>query len=344
MKMLLGVIALAGMVPLAVVAQDAAEVQADGAETAPAEEKPRYFSTLPVLTRADGNVEALRPGKSEWEPVEEKLRYPLGTTFRTTDAGSAMTLTFGKNCEVKIGGNSSFCSKIQPLDDLTRTLVLGEGTVGIRLPGNMKPGYFSVSAPGFVVKNLSGESVYTRTLKGDGDSVRIKCVSGTMAIEGRHFTLPDMRSQNEVRIRTEHDNLFTAIYGIAGDYYAKLDRGLFDVKNIENGTVDIEHRFLDWKVAPLTAVRISRAKPSIGERMSVAVKTFDPSGELMNDWAFTEGRFEVNTGEIAPMSKERKAELDKKMEEAGDAAASAESTAASGNASAEAKASEDDDF
>jgi len=297
---------------------------ADGAEQAEEEDgipkpppppPPKYFTTLPVCTFADGSVEVKVPG-SDWQVAEEKRFYPLGASFRTLTQSSKLVLTFGKNCLVTLYGLSSFATKAQPLDDKTRTIVLGEGELKLELPQNMQDGYFFVTTPGFKVGGLSGESKYVRRLTGDGDEVRAKCASGSMSIEGRHFSIVQMRAQNVVRIRMSHDMLFTCITGLGGDYMSKLDQGLVEVKNYETGVSTIEQKFLDWKISPQTNVRIHRAVPKIGEKLAVTTMTFDASGVLCNSCSFVEERFEVNTGETAPIAKERKAELAKKAQEA----------------------------
>ena len=297
---------------------------ADGAEQAEEEDgipkpppppPPKYFTTLPVCTFADGSVEVKVPG-SDWQVAEEKRFYPLGASFRTLTQSSKLVLTFGKNCLVTLYGLSSFATKAQPLDDKTRTIVLGEGELKLELPQNMQDGYFFVTTPGFKVGGLSGESKYVRKLTGDGDEVRAKCASGSMSIEGRHFSIVQMRAQNVVRIRMSHDMLFTCITGLGGDYMSKLDQGLVEVKNYETGVSTIEQKFLDWKISPQTNVRIHRAVPKIGEKLAVTTMTFDASGVLCNSCSFVEERFEVNTGETAPIAKERKAELAKKAQEA----------------------------
>ena len=297
-------------------AADQEETGEDGLPKPPPPPPPKYFTTLPVCTLADGTVEVKIPGSAEWQAVEEKRFYPLGSLFRTLTQASRLVVTFGKNSEVTLYGLSSFGTKAQPLDDMTRTIVLGEGELKLQLPQNMKDGFFFVSTPGFKVGALSGESKYVRRMTGDGDEVRVKCSSGSMSIEGRHFNILQMRAQNVVRIRMSQDLLFTCITGMGGDYMCKLDQGLVEVKNYETGVSTIEQKFLDWKISPQTNVRIHRAVPKIGEKLAVTTMTFDASGVLCNSCSFVEERFEVNTGETAPMAKERKAELAKKAQEA----------------------------
>ena len=300
-------------------AADAAEQEEetgeDGLPKPPPPPPPKYFTTLPVCTFADGSVEVKVPGAAEWKAVEEKRFYPLGAIFRTLTPASRLVLTFGKNSVVTLYGLSSFGTKAQPLDDMTRTVVLGEGELKLQLPQNMKDGFFFVTTPGFKVGALSGESKYVRKLTGDGDEVRVKCASGSMSIEGRHFNILQMRAQNVVRIRMSQDLLFTCITGLGGDYMCKLDQGLVEVKNYETGVSTIEPKSLDWKISPQTNVRIHRAVPKLGEKLAVTTMTFDASGVLCNSCSFLEEHFEVNTGETAPMAKERKAELAKKAQE-----------------------------
>ena len=72
--------------------------------------------------------------------------------------------------------------------------------------------------------------------------------------------------------------------------------------------------------------------------------TFDASGVLCNSCSFVEERFEVNTGETAPMAKERKAELAKKAQEATESVLEGEVTvqpAADAGGGGEEKADED---
>ena len=67
---------------------------------------------------------------------------------------------------------------------------------------------------------------------------------------------------------------------------------------------------------PKTAVRIHRAVPEVGERMSVAVMTFDTKGELQNRCSFAEGRSEINSGEEgAGVLAKREADAAKKAAE-----------------------------
>ena len=89
----------------------------------------------------------------------------------------------------------------------------------------------------------------------------------------------------------------TGLFGNSGDIVVKLDQGMVSVQDFETKEFNEEPRYLDWHLSPKTAVRIHRAVPEIGDRMSVAVMTFDINGELQNRCAFAEGRSEINSGE-----------------------------------------------
>ena len=95
-------------------------------------------------------------------------------------------------------------------------------------------------------------------------------------------------------------------------HVSKLDQGDKARQEFnDDGTMRtvIEKGFLDWSLSPQTKVRIGRMMPSLGERMSVTMMTFDAAGELKNNFAYTEGRAEVNSGELVAASKDEKEKL-----------------------------------
>lgn len=277
---------------------------------------PKYFHTLPTIKRLEGVAEVLKPGARDWERAEESRFYPLGSIYRTIGRDTRLTVAFGRDCNVVIVGEASFGTRGQGLAEKSRAILLKSGRIGVFLPRNLPEGLFSVDAPGFTVVNPAGNSVYHYRKTGDGDLATIRCKTGSLAIEGRHFRILSMRAANEVRIRTSQDALFTGIYGSRGDYICKLDQGLVKTRDVETGESHIDPKFLEWKVSPQTAVRIQRAVPEIGENMSVTVMTFDAAGNLKNRCAFAENRFEINSGELAPTGKGKQAELVKKAAEA----------------------------
>jgi hypothetical protein len=174
-------------------------------------------------------------------------------------------------------------------------------------------------ARGFTAKNPAGESKFTYVNKGDGDEVIVRCVTGSIAVDGRHFAIPQMRAADEVKIRTSHDHLFTGLYGTSGDYLVKLEQGVVTRDEVQDdGSVKkIESQgTLDWRLSPDTRVEIMRAVPAIGERMSVYITTWDAAGEKQNECAYTEGRAEVNSGELIRTSKSDSEELAKRASEA----------------------------
>lgn len=292
---------------------DTEEGEGAGAKADKNQEK--AFSLLPCCERLDGSAEVLIPGKTEWQAVEEAKYYPLGSSYRTADKDSYLVIKFGPSATVEIQGTASFTTRAQPLGEKSRSIGLSYGTVLVKMPSGLKDGLFSVTAPGFTAKNLAGDSRYTYNKTVDGDEAIIRCVTQTLAIEGRHFTAPALRAANEIRIRTSQDQLMTALYGTRGDILVRLDQGLVSVKDYSTGDTKVEPKTLDWKLSPRTAVRIHRAKLAIGERMAVATMTFDARGNLRNRCAFTEGMELVNSGEIGPMTKQERDALDKSASE-----------------------------
>lgn len=339
---------------------DSAEVGDAGVPGVKSARKDKYFHILPFCRRLDlesrpdrpaGKAEVLTPMAKEWVPVKEGKFYPLGSTYRTTGPATRLRMQFGNEVEVSIGGDAEFGTRAQALDEKSRTVTLGYGTINVKLPLNMPEGLFVVTTPSFKAINLAGESRYTHKRPedldkrakrrhfgdGDGEDWIVRCVTGMLTIEGRHFRIPSMKAAQEVEIRASQDLLFTGLYGKRGDYIVKLDQGRVYVKDYETGKLNIEDKVLDWKMSPQTAVRIHRAVPAVGERMSVTVMTFDASGELKNRCAFAEKMVEVNSGELGPTSKKDREELAKKAAEATEnvAAESAEAGAAAAGEDAE---------
>ena len=278
--------------------------------------EPKFFYTLPKAEKLDGSADVLKPGARDWEAAVEGRFYPLGSVFRTIGASTRFTVALGRECSVMIAGEASFGTRGQGLGIKSRAILLKGGVVTVDLPRNLPEGLFFVDAPGFTVVNPAGKSTYRYAKTGDGDKATIRCVTGSLSIEGLHFKILSMRAANEVSIQTSQDALFTGIYGTRGDYICKLDQGTVKIRDVETGESHTEQKFLEWKVSPQTAVRIQRAVPEIGENMAVTIMTFDAAGNLKNRCAFAENRFEVNSGELAPNDKNSQSELEKKAAEA----------------------------
>ena len=278
--------------------QTAAETPVEVAVSA--KDNTRWFFSLPLCRRVQGEAEVLRPGASAWAPIEEGKFYPLGSSYRACKGGE-LVIAFGSECTATVSDGASFGTKAQPVSERSRGLVLTGGEVSVSLPGNLKPGLFFVTAPGFTVRNPAGDSKYSFEDKGDGYFASVRCVTGLLEVEGRHFSVPAMHAADAFDIRSSHDGLETILYGKSGDYIARLDRGIVASTEVQDdGSVKsiVEPSVLDWHLSVATRVQINRAVPSVGERMSVTMMTFDSAGTMQNHFAFAEGRAEVNTGEL----------------------------------------------
>jgi uncharacterized transporter YbjL len=152
-----------------------------------------------------------------------------------------------------------------------------------------------------------------------------------------------MHAADEVQIRSSHDLLNTFLYGKSGDYVVELDQGVKEISEFNDEGVmvkKVEKSSLKWNLSPETKIRIGRMVPSIGERMSVVVMTFDVSGEMKNHYAFAEGRAEVNTGELVAASKEEQEALAKRAAEAAQSTASGDGASQSDGEAAQESSSD----
>ena len=303
--------------PAAGEAQEESSDEDDGEAVAPTKPSGKLFSLLPYCRRIEGKVEVLKPASIDWELAIEDKFYPLGSCFRTSSEGDYLKLQFGKDAYVEISGKgSSFGTVPRPMGEQVRAITLLQGEVDVKLPSNFPAGAFLVTSKGFAAKNLAGDSHYVYAKMPDGDMTSIRCVTGTLDIEGMHFVANRLKAANEVKIRMANEALFTAIYGVSGDVNLVLDQGQVREKNYETGETTTVEKKLEWKLSPLTAVRIHRAVPDIGQRMAVTVMTFNAGGDLVNRCAFTEGLFEVNSGELCISKKALSDDLAKKASEA----------------------------
>ncbi len=285
----------------------------DAAEmTLKAKKETKTFHLLALCRRLEGTAEVMKPGSGEWEMLEEGHFYPLGSSFRSRGERSRLSVAFGVECEVAVTGDAAFGTLAQQLGEKRRTVVVDTGTLDLKLSKNFPTNAFFVTAPGFRIVNPRGEASLSYRKTGDGDEAVLRCVSGSLAVEGRNFALPEMYAANEVRIRTANDFLFTGLYGQSGDFVARLDQGEVFTHDEETGAVKVSHKTLDWTLSPKTGVRIVRAVPSLGERLAVTVMTFTAAGTLKNRCSFVEGCPEINTGEQGPLSRKEKEELAKK--------------------------------
>lgn len=305
-KRTVSVLAAALAVGLVASAQDESAAEAEkpvAPEGAKPAEAVRTFTALPFCQLADGVAEALVPGSKEWVRVTEGKFYPLGTSYRTSGGDAKLIIAFGPEAKATIEADSSFGTRPQALGDASRTVVVVGGTLKLDLARNLTEGAFFVVANGFTVKNPAGESKFVVTPQPDGVETVVRCVTGTLSIEGRHYEIPQMRAADEIRIRNTVDELETLLYGTSGDYVVKVDRGVVSTPKVDDEgkvTSVAEKSVLDWHLSPKTKVRISRLVPEIGKRLSVAVMTFDETGAMKNNFAYSEGRAEVNTGELLP--------------------------------------------
>ena len=282
----------------------------------------KTFTALPLCRRIDGNASVRKPG-GEWVAAEEGKFYPFGTSYRA-EAGGSMVVSFGTGSKVTISDGSEFGTRSQKVGLDTRTIILVKGIVDLDLASNLPEGAFTATAPGFIVKNMAGASRITYEGKGDGDLAVVRCVTGSLGIEGKHYNIPAMHAADEVKIRTSKDGLCTFLYGTSGDYVAQVDQGLRNREEFaDDGTLKttVEQGRLDWRLAPSTKIIINRSVPAIGERMSVHAMAFDASGERKSECYFCEGRPEVNSGELVSSDAVSSEELAKRAAEVTETAA-----------------------
>ena len=278
--------------------------EGEAVEGVPAlESKPeKFFFPLVRCRLVDGcSVQVQKPKSADWEVAEEGRYYPLGSSFRV-EPGENAALTaefaFGAKVILKATNAVEFATEEIEIGAQARTVLLKTGRFLLDLPRALPDGSFSVKAPYFACMNLAGESVFDYNPTGDGDEAVVRCVTGSITVEGSHYKIARMRAANQVRIRTTNDNLFTSLRGESGDYVVTLDQGLVQDKNFETGEMKEVPKSLDFSLSPQCAIKIFRRKAAVAGRMIVSIMTFNPAGYILNRCAFAENRANVNSGEL----------------------------------------------
>ena len=323
-KAAFGAMALAACaVPSLVRAQDEAQPAAEGEAveglSTLAAKPEKFFFQLVRCRLIDGcEVKVLKSQTAAWETAEEGRYYPLGSTFRVEPAAGAAAkaeFAFGDKVVLKATNAVEFAVEEAEVGASSRTVLLKGGRFSLDRPRSLPDGLFSVKAPFFACLNLAGESLFDYVPTGDGDEAVVRCVTGSMAVEGSHYKIARMRAANQIRIRTTKDNLFTSLRGESGDYTVTLDQGIVQDKNFETGEVQDVPKTLDFSLSPQCAIKIFRRKAATAGRMIVSIMTFNPAGDILNRCAFAENRANVNTGELVvpdsiPLTEKEKAAND----------------------------------
>lgn len=285
--------------------------EAEAADNA-AEKKPaaaaKVFSPMMRCTRAVGTVSVLRPRTESWIDAVEGRFYPLGSVVRVAgDGGRATTAAafeFGEKASILVTNAAEFAVREVEFGAQERVVELKSGQICLSLPRSLREGLFKVVTPAFQCENLAGESRFDYRAEADGDEVVVRCVTGTMSLTGENYAMPRIGAANQIRIRTTGSSLFTSLRGESGDCAVKLDQGLFLEKDFETGATNVVARQLDFMLSPQCSVKIFRAQPAAdGKYRVVNVMTFNPAGKMLNRFAFTKDRANVNSGELVVSTK-----------------------------------------
>ena len=293
------------------------EASADTELNIPSAAAEKAFETLVRCARLEGRAQVLKPRAQNWEDAEEGRGYPMGSSFRT-EADSTAEFAFGPAAKVMLEKGAELATHEVELGSQARTVVLKRGKIHLTLPLKLADGLFKVLAPHFACVNLAGESMFSYETTNDGDEVVVRCGTGKLKLDGANFSVPRMGAANQIRIRTSGDALFTSIRGESGDSHVLLDKGMVAAPDGETGEVRDVAKTLEYVMSPKCSAKIFRRVAPVGGRMCVCTMTFNAAGEIVNRFAFAEGRSSINSGELVKPAPDaaKKAAKDKDDEDA----------------------------
>ena len=323
--------------------ENATEGEKPAGTPAPAGKDFRFLPLMRCVAVRGGRAEICPQGGTPQEAVQGRY-YPFGSEVRLSDAAADATVCFeiGEKATISVMGNGAFATREIAIGEKTRAVLLKSGTVVLDLPRSLKDGLVSVASPDFVCRDLAGESRFECGETADGREVVVRVVTGSLALEGRHYKIVRMGAANQVRICTSPDALLTSLRGESGDYKVLLDCGVKSVLDPETGKEKDVPQTIDYSLSPKCAVKIWRkvSEKSAGGsgRMAVAIQTFDAQGKDKNFRAFFEDRSNVNSGELVVAPKDTAKEESEKnksaaedVEEVSAPAESGESSSAAGD-------------
>ncbi len=323
---------------------------------APAGKEFRFLPLMRCVAVRGGRAEICPQGGGTPQEAVQGRYYPFGSEVRLLDAAADATVSFeiGEKATISVMGAGAFATREIAIGEKTRAVLLKSGTVVLDLPRSLKDGLITVASPDFVCRDLAGESRFEYGETADGREVVVRVVTGSLALEGRHYKIVRMGAANQVRICTSPDALLTSLRGESGDYKVLLDCGVKSVLDPETGKEKDVPQTIDYSLSPKCAVKIWRkvSEKAMGGsgRMAVAVQTFDAQGKDKNFRAFFEDRSNVNSGELVVVPKDAAKEESEKnksaaedVEEVSAPAESGESSSAAGDSGTAAPAAESAD-
>ena len=261
-------------------------------------------------TMASGTVLVRKPGEKEWVAVEAGRHYRLGSSFRceTKEKNprvSSAEFALGEEPRIVISNNTEFATAPATIDDPKRMISLVEGRLCARFPPISTNDTFKLATGGFSCKNITGEAWFDTKRQPDGERTTVRVASGTLTLDGLHFSVPEMKASNQFTIRTLEDGPFTSIRGEGGIFKIRISQGVERLLDTSTGEMKDEPRFLDFEMSPRAVVKIHRNRIPETERFIVCTMTFDAAGNLKNRCAFADEKWNINTGEMVVQDKDK---------------------------------------
>lgn len=284
----------------------AAFADALGLDKVPEQREETHFYSLPRCQKVHvGSVKVLKPGLSEWQPLEEGRFFPFGSQVRVecqlvgkVRLQPRVEFAFGPSVTMKITNAVEFAVREAPMGDKKRTVILRSGDFFFSLPLGFPKNLFSVATENLTCCDMAGNSVFSRRFCEDGDEFTLKVVTGLMKLEGRHFKAERVEPADQISVRTTQDGLFSSLRGITGSLDLTLDQGTVREHDFETNEDHEVDKSLGFVLSPGCSVKIFRRRASVGGRMVVSTMTFNTKGDMVNRCVFAEKRFNVNTGEL----------------------------------------------
>lgn len=232
----------------------------------------------PALRARDvsGSVAVQRPGRSEFEPVEEGIAYAYGSRFRSA-AESAVTLAMGEGNAVRVlaGTEIVFTEGSQNANVKTVRLLSGEVEATLSQDFAASGAVLNIEAANAVTQAIGTRYRVASRYEQDLQIVIVRVLAGVVRVLGENFEVAELGADQWLSLLSPPDASFLRLKSMRGEFEVTIkdeDKGDRRLAAEEGSVLKI------WQ----------RIVPETGERVITAVFS-DPEGLMLEQVTVTYG-------------------------------------------------------
>lgn len=254
------------------------------------------YTRLFRIINPQGSCTIMRPGATEFEPVQRDKAYPFGSVV-SCGKDSSSVLLFSDADAVRLLADSSARIEVADNAGQSRIVSLQYGTVLTRINATTTNDFVMIDTPAGRARSIIGNCRVTLSTapatKTEPETVNVELraePSSRMKFIGHQYIIPILKNGFGARISSYPDDSYTYIYDLLGDYSIYVNTGVdadppepFD----DNGNLN------PVKLSTKAALRVWRERAAVGNTLVVAVLATTPAGKGRESFAFAVGKADI---------------------------------------------------